>query len=179
MHRALIEDDDAVRERHRLGLVVGDVDEGEAHAPLQVLELDAHALAQLGIEIGERLVEQQDRRLDNQRARQRHALLLAAGELSRMALLEPGKSDGVQHMRDPFLNLAPVDLGDPETEGHVFEDGHVRPHGVVLEHHAHAALLGRNDPHGRRERPATDVDGASVRREEARKGAQHRCLAAA
>ena len=82
-------------------------------------------------------------------------------------------------MRDPFLNLAPVDLGDPETEGDVFEDGHVRPHGVVLEHHAHAALLGRNDSRRRRERPATDVDGALVRREEACKGAQHRRLATA
>ena len=52
---------DLVGERQRLGLIVGDIDEGDAGAALQFLELGAHALAQLGVEIGERLVEQQDR----------------------------------------------------------------------------------------------------------------------
>jgi hypothetical protein len=37
-----------------------------------------HLLAQLGVEVAERLVEQQDLRPDDQRAGQCHALLLAA-----------------------------------------------------------------------------------------------------
>ena len=49
---------DVVGQRERLGLVVGDVDEGDAGAALQLLELGAHALAQLGVEVGQRLVEQ-------------------------------------------------------------------------------------------------------------------------
>ncbi len=69
---------DLVGQRQRLGLVVGDIDEGDAGAALQLLQLDAHALAQLGVEIGQRLVEQQDRRLDHEAARERDALLLAA-----------------------------------------------------------------------------------------------------
>ena len=80
---------DLVGQRQRLGLVVGDVDEGDAGAALQLLELDAHVLAQLGVEIGQRLVEQQDFRLDHQAAGQRDALLLAAGELVGIAASRP------------------------------------------------------------------------------------------
>ena len=96
-------DRDVIGERERLGLVVGDVDEGDAGAALQLLELGAHALAQLGIEIGQRLVEQQDRRLDHQRARERDALLLAAGELVGIAALEPGEIDQRQRLLDLLL----------------------------------------------------------------------------
>src|SRR5262245_5477373 len=96
-----------------------------------------------------------------------------------MALLEPCEPDRLEHARNPVLCLAPIDLGDPETEGHVLEDSHMRPHGVVLEYHAHATQLGRNDPRWRREKPAVDMNGAPVRREEACKRAQHCRLAAA
>ena len=75
--------DDPVGHAQRLRLVVRDVDGGDADAPLDVADEDAHLLAQLGVEIGERLVEQQDARLDHERARQRDTLLLAAGELAR------------------------------------------------------------------------------------------------
>ncbi len=81
-------DGDLVGQRQRLGLVVGDIDEGDAGAALQLLQLDPHALAQLGVEIGERLVEQQDLRLDHEAAGERDALLLAAGKLAREAALE-------------------------------------------------------------------------------------------
>ena len=60
LHGAVMEDGDPIRKRHRLRLVVRHVDEGDAGAPLQALQLGAHALAELGVEIGERLVEQQD-----------------------------------------------------------------------------------------------------------------------
>ncbi len=63
---------------HRLGLVVGDVDRGVAEGVVQPAHLEAHLLAQVGVEVGQRLVEQERLRLDDQRAGQRHALLLAA-----------------------------------------------------------------------------------------------------
>ena len=104
LQHALVEDRDPVGQRHRLRLVVGDVDEGDAGAPLQALELAAHPLAQLGVEIRERLVEQQDRRLHHQRAGQRHALLLAAAELCRMPPFEPLEADRRQHPGDPLAD---------------------------------------------------------------------------
>ena len=48
--------------------------------------LEADLLAQIGVEVGQGFVQKQRLRLDDQRARQRHALLLAAGELAGTAL---------------------------------------------------------------------------------------------
>src|SRR5262249_16308729 len=42
---------DPVGERHRLGLVVGHVDERDARAALEVLQLPPHPLPQLGVEV--------------------------------------------------------------------------------------------------------------------------------
>ena len=67
-------------------LVVGDVDGREAELALQPLELEPHRLAQLGVEVRQRLVEQQELRLHHQRARERQPLLLAARELGRLAV---------------------------------------------------------------------------------------------
>jgi hypothetical protein len=76
---------DAVRHRQRLELVVGDVEDGDAGLALDALELDAHVLAQLGVEVRERLVEQQHVGLADERAPERDPLLLAARELARLA----------------------------------------------------------------------------------------------
>ena len=54
-------------------------------ALLQVADLLAQALAQVLVEAGEGLVEEQDLRLEHERAGERDALLLAAGELVRHA----------------------------------------------------------------------------------------------
>ena len=81
--RAFAHDDDAVGDGERLFLVVGDVDDGEPELLLQRADVLAHAAAQLGVEVGERLVEEQDLRLEHDGARHGDALLLAAGELAR------------------------------------------------------------------------------------------------
>ena len=79
---ALVEHGDAVGHRQRLALVVGDEDEGDAERLLQRLQLVLHLLAQLEVERAERLVEQQHLGLVDQRAGQRDALALAAGQLA-------------------------------------------------------------------------------------------------
>ncbi len=75
---ALAHDDEPVGHGQRLLLVVRDHDGGEAELALQLADLDADVLPQLGVEVGERLVEQQDVGPDRQRAGERHALLLSA-----------------------------------------------------------------------------------------------------
>jgi hypothetical protein len=89
--RGRVHHGDPVRQRERLGLVVRHVDERDADLLLQVDELDLHVLAQLRVERGERLVEQQHRRVRDQRPRDGDALLLAAGELVRIALAEAAR----------------------------------------------------------------------------------------
>ena len=73
---------------HGLGLVVRDVDRGDAERAQQPVELAAQPLAQGGVERGQRLVEQQHARPRRDRARQRDALALAAGELVDAAVLQ-------------------------------------------------------------------------------------------
>src|SRR5882672_10536724 len=73
---AAVDHRDAVGERERLGLVVGHVNRGDADLALQPLEFAAHVVAQLRVEVGKRLVEQQQPRLMHDGARKRDALLL-------------------------------------------------------------------------------------------------------
>ena len=65
--------------RAALDAVVGHVDGGDAERLLDSADLDAHLLAQEGVQVRQRLVQQQHARLDDEAARQRDALLLAAG----------------------------------------------------------------------------------------------------
>ena len=90
---------DAVGDRQRLLLVVRHVEHRDAEQLLQAADLAAHLDAQLGVEIGERLVEQQHMRLDHDGARDRDALQLAAGELMRPALAVAVELDQLQRAR--------------------------------------------------------------------------------
>ena len=80
---ALAHDDEAVGHGQGLLLVVGHHHGRQSELALQFADFDPHVLAQLGVEIGQGLIEQQHIGAEHQRARQRHALLLAAGQLSR------------------------------------------------------------------------------------------------
>ena len=136
----LVHDRDAVAHRHRLDLVVGDVDRRRPDLLLQLLDLAAGLHAQLGVEVGERLVHQEHLRVAHQRAPERHALLLAAGELARLAVQQPVELDrggGAAHTR---VDLRLVRLAPPQREGEVVVDRHLRIQRVVLEDHRDVAL---------------------------------------
>ena len=62
----------------------------------QLEQLVLHQLARLDVERGERLVHQQDLRIEDQHLRQRHALAHAARELVRIAVLEAREADARQ-----------------------------------------------------------------------------------
>ena len=124
---------DAVRHRQRLFLVVGDEDEGDAGLVLQPLQLDLHLLAQLVVERGERLVEQQHLRLRRERARQRHALLLAAGDLAGASVLQLLHVDELQHRVDACLDLGLRLAQHLQAKADVVGHRHVREQRVGLE----------------------------------------------
>ena len=67
----------------------------------QLEQLVFHQLARLDVERGERLVHQQDLRVEDQHLRERDALAHAAGELVRIAVLEAGEADA----REPVARL--------------------------------------------------------------------------
>ena len=81
-----VEHDDLVGQRHRLDLVVGDVDHRRLQRAVQLGDLQPRVDAQRGVEVGQRLVEQEQFRLAHQRPADGDALALAAGQLGRPPL---------------------------------------------------------------------------------------------
>ena len=113
-------------------------------------------LAQLGVERAERLVEQQHRRLQDQRPGQRHALLLAARQLRRPPLLEPAEAHELDRPPDAALALGasePVAVAPPpQAVGDVVGDAEVREQRVRLEHRVDRPAVRAACRRGRRRR---------------------------
>ena len=102
--RGFLDDDafahhgDPVGHAQGLGLVMGDEQRGDANALLQPPQLRAHRLAKAGVEIGERLVEQQKLRPRHQGTGQRDALLLSARQLGAAPSTEVVELNGVERL---------------------------------------------------------------------------------
>ena len=91
---------DAVAHRHRLDLVVRDVDRRHAEVALHARDLRAHLDAQARVEVRQRLVHQEDPRVAHDRAPHRDALALTAGELPRLALEQVAEPERLAHALD-------------------------------------------------------------------------------
>src|SRR5437762_1878299 len=83
----------------RFILIVRDVDRCAAQLAMNAPNLRARFDAELGVEIRQRLIHQHERRLDDDRARDRHALLLTAGELAGQLVFLSGQLHELQRMR--------------------------------------------------------------------------------
>ena len=93
-------DGDPVAHRHRLGLVVRDVQRGDADAALNPTDLGAHLHAKLGVEVGQRLVHQEDAGLADDGAAHRDALTLATREQSGLLIQQVGQSEDLRRVGD-------------------------------------------------------------------------------
>ncbi len=88
--------------------------EGRAEAALQLLELRLRLLPELAVECAERLVEKEEARAARERAGQRDALPLAAGDLGDGAPAEALEPDEAQEFGDTRLALRTPDARPPE-----------------------------------------------------------------
>ncbi len=135
---------DPARYRHRLFLVVGDDDEGRAEPALQLHQFCLRAFAQLLVERGQRLIEQQHFRAARQGAGQCHALFLTAGELIGLALREALELDQRDHLGDAGINRRTRHAGALQTESDVVPHGEMGKQRIILEHHVDRALVRQN-----------------------------------
>src|SRR5207245_7142002 len=102
---ASVEDGDAVRDDHRLPLVVSDVEGRDGEGRVKSTNLEAHFFAKVCIEVAQRLVEEENLRLNHQRPGHRDPLLLATREFPRIARLVAAELDDPQHVLDARLAL--------------------------------------------------------------------------
>ncbi len=142
LDHAAVHHGDPVGHRQRLLLVVGHVDERDAHVALDPLQLNLELLAQLEVERAERLVEQQHGRAVHERACERDALLLAARELRGPAPGLGRQPDALELLGHAPLDLGLVDLLALEPERHVLLHRAVREERVALEHRVGRPLEG-------------------------------------
>ena len=137
-----------VGDRQRLVLVVGDEHRGDPEALLDLADVLAHADPQLGVEVGQRLVEEEDLAARCTSARARATRCCSPPEMR--AGREPDvvrQPDQLEDALDPLCDLRLRHLAQPEPERDVVEHRHVRPQRVVLEHHRRRAPLGRQVGH--------------------------------
>ena len=144
LQEPVLEQRDPVAHGHGLDLVVGDVDGGGAEPALQRGDLGAGLHAQLGVEVGQRLVHEEALRLAHDRPAHRDALALPAGQRLGLAVEVVGEVEDLRGLLDAGADLGLVHAGDLQREAHVVRDGHVRVEGVVLEDHRDVAVLRRD-----------------------------------
>ena len=111
---------------------------------MQLGDLGTHLNAQLGVQVGERLVHQEDLGLTNDGAAEGDALTLTTGQSGGLTIQQSLDAQD----RGGFLNAA-IDvrlghLAQLQTESHVVVNGHVRIQSVALENHRDVAILRGN-----------------------------------
>ncbi len=141
-HAAVSHDGHAVGEREGFFLVVSDVDGRDAQLLLEPSDLRAHLDPDLGVEVRERLVEEQDVGVEHEGAGQGHPLLLAARELAGVARLEAREVDLGEALAQAALHLSSAELFQLEPIRDIARHRHMGPERVVLEDHADIPLVG-------------------------------------
>ncbi|MNE63379.1 hypothetical protein D3C80_1587250 [compost metagenome] len=109
---------------------------------MQRFNLGAQLHAQLGIEVGQRLIEQKDLRIAHHGTAHRHPLALTAGQLFRIALQQVIDRQNARRLLHFALLLAFADLHDLHMKRHVFLHRQVRIERIALEHHGDIAIGG-------------------------------------
>ena len=107
---------------------------------MQLGDLDAHLHAQLGVEVRQRLVEQERLGLAHDGPADGDALALPAGKLPRFAVHKLLQLQHARRFLDPLGDLGPGHAAHPQTEAEIFRDRHVRIERIGLEHHGDAAF---------------------------------------
>ena len=125
---------------HRLDLVMSDIDTGNAEPFLKFLNFQAHLNTQLGIQVGQRFIEQKDAGFADNGAAHGDTLPLAAAELPGRALQVVADLQNFGGAIDPFFDFILGDTFNFQPVRHVVVNRHMGIVGIVLEHHGDIAL---------------------------------------
>ncbi len=132
---------DPVAQRHGLRLVVRHVDRGDAEFLGELGYLGPQVVAELRVEVGERLVHQEGRGLARDGPAHRDPLALTAGELAGEPVQDALDAEHPGRVLDAHVVVLARVL-QLQREADVGAVGHGRVEREVLEDHGHAAFAG-------------------------------------
>ncbi len=142
LDNAPVEHRDTRSHGHGFRLVMHDIDKGGLHALVDLEDLRARLHAQLGIQVGERLVQQEHLRRAHQCTAQRVVLALPTGRFFGLALEQLFQPQDIGRVLDTLLDVLRGNMTQIQAERHVVVDGHVRIEGIVLEDHRNVVIFG-------------------------------------
>ncbi|MNI33593.1 hypothetical protein D3C73_875510 [compost metagenome] len=123
---------------------MGDEHDRQPEPLMQRAYIELHLFAQVLVECAERFVHQHHTRLENECTGKRHALLLAAGKLRRLAFRQCTELHHVECRLYTVRDFSPGNPPHLQRKSDIGADGHMREKRVVLENHAHVALVRRH-----------------------------------
>ena len=123
---SFVHQDNAIRQRQRFFLIVGNEDGRQVQFTLDPTDLFAQVLTDTRVQCRKGLVEQQQPRTGHQRTCQRHPLALSTGQLMRIAFRQLSQLHQRQHLLHPLLDLTGRQLLHFQPERDVALNGHVR-----------------------------------------------------
>ena len=133
--------------RHTIGhgqsleLIVGHIERGHAEIHLQALQLAAHTRAKLGVQVCDRLVEQEHLWLTHDGAADSDTLFLPATEFLRAPVQKMVDFQKLGRLLYPFGDFLRADFGEFERVGDIVKHGLVRIKRIVLKHHGDISIL--------------------------------------
>ena len=140
-------DGDVVGDGERLAVIVRDEQCGRVLGREDGPQIGRQPLAQASVEGRERLVEEQQPRSHREGARERHTLLLTAGQRCGRTLLVARQPDEVEQLPDACGLLGAPHTTSRQPVGDIRGDVEVPEQLAVLEHQREVALVRRHTRH--------------------------------
>ena len=111
---------------------------------MNLYQLRACLLAQLGIKVRQRLIEQEIGRLLHQRTAQSHTLLLAAAQLMRLFIFVALQMQQLQRLTRALFDFCLRQLLQLQAKGYILPYAQMRKQRIALKHHGNIAFTRRN-----------------------------------
>ena len=117
------------------------IDDGCAQSVMQLGNFGTHLDTKFGVQVGQRLVHQENTGITDNRTTHGDTLSLAAGKSFRLTVKQVLQIQDLSCLFNGFFNLILRNLAELQTKCHVVKYGHMRIQGIVLENHGNISVL--------------------------------------
>ena len=123
---------------------MGDIDKCGLQTFVKCCDLTSHLCTKLGVQIGQRLIQQEYSRLTHHSTSQSHTLALTSGQLLWFSLQIFFQSQDFCCFPYLFINLILWNLSQFQRKCHILIDSHMWIERIALEYHGNVSVLGRH-----------------------------------